>query len=133
MNKPPKPRTPSPTTLKPITDPPLNATFRAVVRLVRAALVVRVLALVATFIPRKPASPDVTAPTMNEREINTLESALPLLANPRRIATTATKIASTRYSAFKNAIAPSAILLPIDFIRSVPSSCASIQLVFQKE
>ena len=122
MNKPPRPKTPSPTTLIPITDPPVKATFNAEAKLVLAAFVVRLFALVATFIPRNPAKPEVTAPTTNESEIKALESALPEFANPRRTATATTKIARTRYSAFKKAMAPSAILAPIDFIRSVPSS-----------
>jgi hypothetical protein len=46
----------------PITDPPLNATCSAVDRPVRAAAVVRTLALVATRIPKKPARPDAQAP-----------------------------------------------------------------------
>ena len=46
---------------------------------------------------------------------------LPLFAKPSKTETTKTNITSTWYSAFKNAIAPSAILFPIFFIRSVPS------------
>ena len=133
MNKPPRPKTPRPTTLIPITDPPVNATFKAEAKLVRAALVVRLLALVATFIPKYPANPEATAPTINEIEINALESARPEFANPNKTATTKTKIDRIRYSAFKKAMAPSAIFAPIDFIRSVPSSWPMIQLVFQKE
>ena len=83
--------------------------------------------------PKYPAKPEASAPTTNESEIKALESALPLLATPRRMAMAKTKMAKTRYSVFKKAMAPSAILAPIDFIRSVPSSWASIQLVFQKE
>ena len=83
---------------------------------------VLLLAFVATLMPKKPAKPDAIAPTINERDINTLESDLPALATPSRKATATTKIARIRYSALKNAIAPSAILEPIDFILSVPSS-----------
>ena len=57
---------------------------------------------------------------------------LAFAANANRQATITTNIASTRYSAFKKAIAPSAILAPICFILSVPSSWLLIQPVFQK-
>ena len=40
----------------PMTAPPLKATARALFRLSRAALVVRTLARVAIFMPKKPAS-----------------------------------------------------------------------------
>ena len=45
---------------------------------------------------------------------------LAFAAKANRQATIITKIANVRYSAFKNAIAPSAILAPICFILSVP-------------
>ena len=61
----PKPIKPNPTTLNPITEPPVNATFKALSKLVLAALVVRLFALVATFIPIKPANPDAMAPETN--------------------------------------------------------------------
>ena len=51
MNNPPKPKIAKPATPKPITVPPVNETFNACFKLVRAACVVRTLALVATFIP----------------------------------------------------------------------------------
>ena len=51
MNKPPKPNMANPATPKPITVPPVNETFKACFKLVRAACVVRTFALVATFIP----------------------------------------------------------------------------------
>ena len=74
-------------------------------------------AFVATFIPRKPAKPEATAPIMNERAINALESALPEFTKPRTKATATTKTPNIRYSARRKAIAPSAILAPIVFIR----------------
>ena len=109
----------------------MKATFKAAARLLRAAWVVRLFAFVATLIPRNPANPEANAPTINDKEINALEFVLPAFAIPSRIATTTTNIPNIRYSAFKNAIAPSAILLPINTIRSVPWSCLLIQLVFQ--
>ena len=42
---------------------------------------------------------------------------------PSKMATAITKIASTLYSAERNAIAPSAIHLPIVCMRSLPGSC----------
>ena len=81
--------------------------------------------------PKNPANAEAKAPTTNDKAINGLESALPEFAILSSTATAITKTANTRYSAFKNAIAPSAILAPICFIRLVPSSCAVIQLVFQ--
>ena len=51
MNNDPKPITAKPATPKPITVPPLKDTFKAFDKLVRAACVVRTLALVAMFIP----------------------------------------------------------------------------------
>ena len=51
INKPPKPNTASPDTPSPITAPPVNETFKALLKLVFAASAVRTLALVATFMP----------------------------------------------------------------------------------
>ena len=76
--------------------------------------------MVATFIPRNPAKPDARAPTMNDNDIKILESDLPELAKPNKKATAITKTDRMRYSALKKAIAPSAILEPIDIILSVP-------------
>ena len=83
--------------------------------------------------PKKPAKAEAIAPTIKDKDINALESALPAFAKPKRIATAITKIERIRYSAFRNAIAPSAIFDPINFILSVPSSCLLIQPVFQNE
>ena len=51
MNSEPKPSTARPATPRPITEPPVKDTLRACFKLVRAACVVRTLALVAIFIP----------------------------------------------------------------------------------
>ncbi len=123
MNKTLKPNTPSDTTPNPITAPPEKATSKALFREVLAAFVVRTFALVATRIPMKPAKPDIKAPTTKETATNHVElaSLFPLKTN--NTATANTKIANTLYSAFKKAIAPSAIFLAIIAIFSVPSSC----------
>ena len=55
-----------------MTSPPLKATPSASPRLVRAALAVRTLALVATFMPKKPASALHPAPTAKLRAIQLL-------------------------------------------------------------
>ena len=73
MNNPPSPKTARPATPSPITVPPVNDTFRACFRLVRAACVVRTFALVATFIPMYPAVAEKTAPMINAIEIIQLE------------------------------------------------------------
>ena len=62
----------------------MKATFKAAARLLRAAWVVRLFAFVATFIPRKPANPEANAPTINDKEINALESVLTAFAIPSR-------------------------------------------------
>ena len=66
INNPVNPSIPNPTTPRPITEPPANAIPNALPRESCAALVVRTFALVATFIPRKPAKPEANAPTKNE-------------------------------------------------------------------
>ena len=121
-----KPSTPNPTTPSPITDPPAKATSKPLPRLVRAAFVVLTLALVATRIPINPARPEQTAPTTKEMATIQLDVS-GLALTPKRIATATTKIASTRYSAFKKAIAPAAMLSLIRPIRSVPTSCLETQ------
>ena len=99
------PRIPNPTTLIPMTEPPLNATIRALFKLSRAACVVRVFAAVATRIPKKPASPLQSAPIKNDRPTRLVPcEAFPHTSNA---ATAKTKIAKTLYSRVKNAMAPS--------------------------
>ena len=77
MNSEPRPSTAKPATPIPITEPPENDTFNAVLRLVLAACAVRTLALVAIFIPIKPAKADNTAPIRKAMTITGLE--LPLV------------------------------------------------------
>ena len=122
INNTPRPRTQRPTTPRPITAPPAKATSNAFPRLVLAALVVLTFAFVATRIPINPAKAEQIAPKTKETAISQEEfSAFAVTA--RRIATANTKIESTLYSAFKNAIAPSAIFSAIRAMRSVPTSC----------
>ena len=67
---------PSPTTVKPITEPEENATRRPLFRLSEAACAVRALELVAIFMPTRPASIDQMPPVTNANGVN-LESILP--------------------------------------------------------
>ncbi len=66
INNAPRPKTASPATPSPITEPPVNETFKACLRLVRAACVVRTFALVAIFIPIYPAKAERNAPIKKE-------------------------------------------------------------------
>ena len=130
MNKTLNPKTPKPTTPIPITDPPVKATSRALPRLVRAAFVVRTLALVATRIPINPARAEQNAPNTNDKPTNGDDvSLLAVKANKR--ATQTTNTLKILYSAFRKAIAPSAMWPAIFFILSVPSSCLDTQALFQ--
>ena len=106
-----------------MTSPPENATFKASPSDVRAALVVRTLALVATRIPKKPARAEHSAPTTNETAMSGDESARVRFASSSSAATTTTNTASTRYSRRRNAAAPSWMSLAISAIRSVPTGC----------
>ncbi len=67
MNNALSPKTPRPTTPNPITAPPAKATSKAFPNEVFAACVVLTFALVATFIPMKPAKAEQMAPTIKER------------------------------------------------------------------
>ena len=99
-----RPITPRPATHIPITEPPENATTNASLRLVLAAFVVRLFDAVADHIPMNPAKPEQKAPKIKAKAI----APWPLELYPKnnKIATTTTKIARTRYSLLRNAIAP---------------------------
>ena len=58
-------RSPSPTTVKPITLPAENATRRPRLSPSRQAFAVRALAAVAIFMPIKPESPEKNPPVKN--------------------------------------------------------------------
>ncbi len=91
----------------PITEPPEKATFNALTMLVRAAFAVRTLALVATFIPIKPDSPEAKAPHIKLNPTNHEEFSSTSPPYPRSKATITPKNIKTRYSRLRNAIAPS--------------------------
>ncbi len=110
-----------------MTDPPEKATRKAPLRLVRAAAAVRTLAAVATRMPKNPASPEQTAPASTERPTSAELPSLPALAQASSPATTRTKMARTRYSRPRNAMAPSRMCPAISCMRSSPASCLLIQ------
>ena len=60
------PSNPRPTTLMPITEPPVNATINAGFKPLRALLAVREFAIVATRMPKMPARAEHTAPTRKD-------------------------------------------------------------------
>ena len=101
------PRTARPATPSPITVPPENDTFNACGKLVLAACVVRTFDFVAIRIPIFPAKAEKIAPKMKATTI--IQCDTPEICETANKATDAitTKMAKIRYSAFKNAIAPS--------------------------
>jgi len=60
---------PSPTTVKPMTEPEEKATRRPLFRLSEAAWAVRALELVAIFMPMKPASMENTPPVTKAKGV----------------------------------------------------------------
>ena len=72
--------------------------------------------------PMKPARAEQMAPRTNATAIIILDVAGSAV-KARMAATTATKIARTRYSALRKAMAPSAMFLPMRCITSLPGSC----------
>ena len=127
MNKPPSPITARLATPIPITEPPVKETFKALLRLVLAACVVRTFDFVAIFIPMYPAKAEMNAPNKNEIPINALEFSTNVPEYPRRILTMIPKIIKTRHSAFKNANAPAAMASAISIILGSPASCRTTQ------
>ena len=106
----------------PITLPPKKATARAPGRPWRAAAAVRTLALVATRMPMKPARAEQKAPVTKEIAVIHCPVACMDPVHARSTVTTATKIASTRYSRARNAMAPSWMWPAIFFMVSSPAS-----------
>ena len=121
--RPPRPSSARPTTVMPMTAPPLKATLSALGRLSRAAKVVRTLASVATFMPAQPAAPLATAPTTKAAAMNGLWFSPLMLASASRMATPTTKPASTVYSRLRKAIAPSWMRAAISTISGSPGGC----------
>ncbi len=103
-------------TATPITEPPLKAINKAApCPLSLAAAVVRTLARVADFMPRKPASTEQAAPPRNAAQVG------PGIFQASRPATTATNTTRIVYSRRRNAIAPVWIASASSRILSLPS------------
>mmetsp|Transcript_9934 Transcript_9934/g.24776 ORF Transcript_9934/g.24776 Transcript_9934/m.24776 type:complete len:218 (-) Transcript_9934:370-1023(-) len=104
------PNMPSPTTIKPATDPPVKATRRAEPSPpLSAAFAVRTLASVAATIPPHPETADKTAPKKKETAYRIPVSGWPTLrANNRRTIPT-TKNDKYLYSVIRKARAPDLI------------------------
>jgi hypothetical protein len=112
----PRPSRPSAATVSPMTEPPKKATERAAAApCVCAAVVVRTLARVAVYMPKKPASIEHTAP---------VKKAI-IVYRPRlqksNAATTTTKPARIVYSRFRKTIAPRWMASPIRVTFSSPA------------
>ena len=101
----------------PITEPPEKAMDRALfMPLSMAALAVRTLAFVATFIPQKPAAIENSAPMMKQ-------TAVPILMNTAiRTKSTTMKMARILYSDIRKALAPSAMAEAISCILAFPGA-----------
>ena len=110
-----QPKSPRPTTHIPMTEPPEKAIDSA--RFMpdsSAAFAVLTFAFVATFIPKKPASTENSAPTKKH-------TAVPqLMKTPISTTSAATKKTRILYSALRNASAPSAIAEAISCILAFP-------------
>ncbi len=101
------PKTANPATPSPITVPPANDTFKALDKLVLAASAVLTFASVAMRIPMFPATAEKMAPMTKATTINQCVSSTRVETTASAAPAMTTKIASRRYSALRNARAPS--------------------------
>ena len=118
------PKMANPATPSPITVPPRKATFIALGKLVFAASAVLTFAFVAMRIPMLPATAEKTAPITKAATMNIpagISSSADKAARAPPAITTNT--ASIRYSALRNAKAPSAMYPDNFFILSLPDDC----------
>ena len=95
-------------------------------------MVVRTFALVATFIPIKPAKAEQIAPTIKDTATIPFDPSSLLPLKNKRMATATTNTLKILYSAFKKDIAPSAIFLAIRAIFSSPTACLDTHPLFTK-
>ena len=114
-------KSPRPTTVKPMTAPALNATFRPEFRLSVAAQAVRQLAAVAIFMPMKPDRPEKKPPVIKAKGTNMVRNPpAAMAANSRNMAT---KNRNTpRYWRFRYAPAPLRTAMEIRTISREPGS-----------
>src|SRR4030042_4604363 len=117
---------PNPTTIMPVTEPPLNATFSAAASPLYAACVVRTLDRTVTIIPIYPANAEPTAPITKPIAVH-----LPRKNNSTVI--TAPTIATDVYSRLRKAVAPSRTASEIACMHSLPLSCLRTQDAVIKE
>ena len=113
-------RSPSPTTVNPITEPAENATRSPLLRLSCAAQAVRSLALVAMLIPIYPERPEKKPPVMNANGTNHVSlcaAAMPQSTQNMKMK----KMITVRYWRFRKAAAPVRTKREISIILSVPS------------
>ena len=82
-------RSPSPTTVKPMTDPAENATFSPLFRLFWQAAAVRAFAFVAICMPTNPERPEKNPPVTNAKGTNHVRS--PRSAMTKRMTNMTTK------------------------------------------
>ena len=96
-------RIPRPTTVKPMTEPEEKATRRPRFRPSEAAWAVRALALVAIFMPMKPASMDQIPPVRKAKGVNldSMSPPLPKAMISRTTKTTAKTLATVVYWCFR--------------------------------
>ncbi len=103
------PNTAKPATPSPMTVPPVKDTFNALDKLVFAASAVLTLASVAMRIPMFPATAENTAPMTNATTINQCVFSTSVETTASAAPEMTTKMANSRYSAFRKASAPSCI------------------------
>ena len=89
--------------------PPLKLTLRPWARLVRAACVVRTLALVAMFMPIQPANALKNAPIRKATAMNQSLCSTKVPLHASRAAAITANTPSTLHSAFRKALAPRAM------------------------
>ena len=94
---------PSPTTVKPITEPEEKATRRPWFRLSLAAWAVRALALVAIFMPTRPESMDHTPPVRKAKGVNreSISPPVPKAISSSKTKTTRNTLATVAYWCFR--------------------------------
>ncbi len=131
MYKVPRPKTAKPATPRPITVPPVKDTFKACAKEVRAACVVRTLALVAMFMPIQPAKALKKAPMTKATAINQSVCAATWgnsADQPNKAAAKTTNTPNTFHSARKKAKAPLEMWPANSTMLASPASCLLTQM-----
>ena len=121
-------KSPSPTTVSPITAPLRKATCKPWLSETFAPCAVRELARVAVFIPNQPAKPEKIPPDQNAIGTHPDPASNTNAMNAKKIDATTKNRNTTLYCRFRYARAPSRTCWAISTIRSSPSSWATIHL-----